>query len=52
MTDILVGYKQADGMIPDMMRLLPLYGVGFDNLGRDGLPIEVPVPQSMSHSVR
>ena len=51
MTDILVGYKQADGMIPDMMRLLPLYGVGFDNLGRDGLPIEVPVPQYGSNEL-
>jgi len=45
MTDRVVGYKQADAMIPDTMRLLPLYGAGFDNLGRDGLPIEVPVPQ-------
>jgi len=45
MTDRLDGYKQADGMIPDTMRLLPLYGAGFDNLGRDGRPIEVPVPQ-------
>jgi threonine dehydrogenase-like Zn-dependent dehydrogenase len=31
-------------MIPDTMRLLPLYGAGFDNLGHDGQPVEVPVP--------
>lgn len=31
--------------LPKQHRLWPLYGAGFENLGRDGKPIEVPLPQ-------
>ena len=34
----------ADFPLPSEMRLLPLYGAGFENLGRDGRPINVPTP--------
>jgi L-sorbose 1-phosphate reductase len=45
MTDKLVQYRCADAPVPERMRLWPLYGAGFDNLGRDGLPIEAQVPE-------
>jgi len=42
--DILQRYKAAELPIPDEMWVWPLYGAGFENLGRDGKPIKVPVP--------
>ncbi len=45
MSDKLSDYRRADAPLPDHNRLWPLYGAGFENLGRDGQPIEVPMPQ-------
>lgn len=45
MSDPLVEYRRADAPLPDRSRLLPLYGAGFENLGRDGRPIEAPTPE-------
>ena len=45
MSDKLTAYRCADAPLPDRNRLWPLYGAGFENLGRDGQPIEVPMPQ-------
>lgn len=45
MPDKLTPYRQAAGPLPEKNRLWPLYGAGFDNLGRDGRPIEVPMPR-------
>lgn len=44
MNDRLISYKQAKEPIPNTQWLMPLYGKGFDSLGRDGKPIQVPVP--------
>jgi len=40
----LEAYKRADGPLPEVNRIWPLYGAGFENLGRDGKPITVPMP--------
>jgi threonine dehydrogenase-like Zn-dependent dehydrogenase len=45
MSDKLSDYRRADAPLPNHNRLWPLYGAGFENLGRDGQPIEVPMPQ-------
>jgi len=45
MSDKLTDYRQGDAPLPDHNRLWPLYGAGFENLGQDGQPIEVPLPQ-------
>ena len=42
--DKLAAYMQASAPVPDLNRLWPLYGAGLDSLGRDGRPIEVPMP--------
>jgi threonine dehydrogenase-like Zn-dependent dehydrogenase len=44
MTDKLSQYRQADDPLPDSYWLWPLYGKGFENLGLDRQPIEVPMP--------
>ncbi len=44
-TDRLDQYRRADTPLPKTNRLWPLYGAGFENLGRAGLPIETPLPQ-------
>ena len=44
-TDILQCYKKAEGPLPRTMLAWPLYGAGFENLGRDGQPVEMPVPE-------
>lgn len=44
MSDKLNAYKRASGPLPDRNRLWPLYGAGFENLGRNGQMIEVPMP--------
>lgn len=43
MTDKIVEYRQAQ-RLPSENRLWPLYGAGFENLGRDGEPIEADLP--------
>ncbi len=45
MTDKLTLYRCADAPVPDVQTLWPLYGAGFENLGRAGGPIQVPVPE-------
>ena len=45
MADALTAYGRAVSPLPSTMRLLPLYGAGFENLGQDGLPIVAPTPQ-------
>jgi len=40
----LEAYKRADGPLPEVNRIWPLYSAGFENLGRDGKPITVPMP--------
>lgn len=44
-TDKFEAYKRADAQLPEMNRIWPLYGAGFENLGVDGKPIEVPMPE-------
>ena len=44
MDDKLTRYKRAQEPIPAKQWLLPLYGRGFENLGRGGQPIQAPVP--------
>jgi threonine dehydrogenase-like Zn-dependent dehydrogenase len=45
MADKLVEYRRAAAPLPDHNRLWPLYGVGFEKLGRDGQLMEVPMPK-------
>jgi D-arabinose 1-dehydrogenase-like Zn-dependent alcohol dehydrogenase len=44
MSDRLADYRKAAAPIPTHNRLWPLYGGGFENLGRNGAMIEVPMP--------
>ncbi len=44
MSDKLTTYRQANEPLPDTYWLWPLYGKGFENLGLDGRPIQVPMP--------
>lgn len=44
MADKLGKYKEAERELPHQNWLWPLYGAGFENLGRDGKPIPVPMP--------
>jgi threonine dehydrogenase-like Zn-dependent dehydrogenase len=45
MSDKLTDYRRADAPLLDRHRLWPLYGAGFENLGREGQPIDVEMPQ-------
>ncbi|MEA3406632.1 MAG: zinc-binding dehydrogenase [Chloroflexota bacterium] len=40
----MTSYREADVELPDSYWLWPLYGAGLENLGRDGQPIQVPLP--------
>jgi threonine dehydrogenase-like Zn-dependent dehydrogenase len=44
MTDKFEQFQRAAARLPERNLLWPLYGAGFENLGRDGQPIEVPMP--------
>jgi D-arabinose 1-dehydrogenase-like Zn-dependent alcohol dehydrogenase len=44
MTSKLDQYRRARAPLPEANCLWPLYGAGFENLGRDGRPIEVEMP--------
>ena len=44
MNDKLTDFRHAEGPLPAENHLWPLYGAGFDNLGLNGQPIDVPVP--------
>jgi threonine dehydrogenase-like Zn-dependent dehydrogenase len=37
-------YRSAAAPLPATYKLWPLYGAGLENLGKDGQPIEVPMP--------
>jgi threonine dehydrogenase-like Zn-dependent dehydrogenase len=43
--DKLTQYKQGNAPLPETNRLWPLYGQGFENLGKEGHPIDVPLPE-------
>jgi threonine dehydrogenase-like Zn-dependent dehydrogenase len=45
MRDRLADYRRGDAPLRDKNEILPLYGAGFENLGRDGRPIHVPMPR-------
>jgi threonine dehydrogenase-like Zn-dependent dehydrogenase len=45
MADKFSEYQSAVAPLPDKNHLWPLYGAGLEKLGRDGRPIEVPMPQ-------
>ncbi len=45
MTDKLTDYRCGCRPLPETYKLWPLYGAGFENLGRDGQPIEAPMPE-------
>jgi L-sorbose 1-phosphate reductase len=38
-------YRRGEARLPDKNRIWPLYGAGFENLGVNGQPIEVPMPE-------
>jgi D-arabinose 1-dehydrogenase-like Zn-dependent alcohol dehydrogenase len=38
-------YVRADSPLPKSHRLWPLYGQGLENFGREGQPIDVPLPE-------
>lgn len=38
-------YRKAEAPLPAMNRLWPLYGAGWENLGKDGNPIDLPMPK-------
>jgi len=40
----LAAFRKGEGELPDSHWLWPLYGAGIENLGRDGKPIQVPMP--------
>ena len=44
MSDKLERYRQGKEPLKRTNRLWPLYGAGLENLGRDGKPLEVPLP--------
>jgi L-sorbose 1-phosphate reductase len=43
--DRVTKYRQADVPLPDHNELWPLYGAGFENLGRSGQSIQLPMPE-------
>ncbi|MBL8130680.1 MAG: alcohol dehydrogenase catalytic domain-containing protein [Anaerolineae bacterium] len=43
--DKLNEYRKVSEALPDHNTVWPLYGAGFDNLGRDGKPIDVPIQE-------
>ncbi len=45
MTEKTAHYRAADAPLPTQYRLWPLYGAGFESLGRDGEMIDVTLPE-------
>ncbi len=45
MTDKLAEYKRGSGPLPEKNVMWPLYGAGFENLGKDGQPMVVDMPE-------
>jgi threonine dehydrogenase-like Zn-dependent dehydrogenase len=44
MTDKLENYRSAPAPTSTTYKLWPLYGAGLENMGKDGRPIDVPMP--------
>ncbi len=44
MADTITEYRKADAPLPNHNVIWPLYGAGFENLGQEGKPIDVPMP--------
>ena len=44
MSDKLNNYRRVVDPLPATYKLWPLYGAGFENLGREGMPIETSMP--------
>ena len=44
MPDRLTEYQRGIAPLPGSYQLWPLYGAGFDNLGQEGQPASVPMP--------
>lgn len=44
MPETLDQYRSGQTQLPDHNVIWPLYGAGFDNLGKDGKPIDAPMP--------
>jgi len=44
-SDKLVEYRRATAPLPEMNEILPTYGAGFENVGLNGKPIKVPMPE-------
>ena len=45
MTDVLRKYKDAKYPLPEKILTWPLYGAGMESFGKDGKPVEVPMPK-------
>lgn len=45
MNDLFTQYHRGEGQIPDSQLAWQVFGAGLENVGREGRPIEVPVPQ-------
>ena len=43
--DKLTTYRNASEALPDQNQIWPLYGAGMENLGDEGQPVEVPMPE-------
>jgi L-sorbose 1-phosphate reductase len=44
MSDKLDDYRRGTTPLPTTYKLWPLYGAGLENLGKDGRPLEIPMP--------
>ncbi len=45
MSDFGASYRSGQGQVPRQMKAWPVFGVGMENLGRDGQPLVIPVPE-------
>ena len=45
MTDVLRKYREATHTLPQTILTWPLYGAGMESFGRDGKPVEAPMPK-------
>lgn len=45
MSDVLERYRKVDYELPEHNLRWALYGAGLENLGRDGKPVSVPMPE-------